>query len=61
MVIGFGNITNTAMTGSSILNFALWRNSSSSIDDCGESAWLMSFDIHYMKDSLGSRGQYGTK
>ena len=56
VMLSWGNISGSGKTISSIVNFRLWRNSSSSLDTCnGDSMWLMSFDTHYMKDSLGSR------
>jgi len=52
----FAAITGTGKTISSMLICRLFRNSSNAADTfTSKSAYLLEFDIHYQKDTLGSR------
>ncbi|MDT8394012.1 MAG: hypothetical protein RQ761_09205 [Bacteroidales bacterium] len=52
----FGLIDATGMKISSILMCRLWRNGHT--DSYNDNAFLLSFDIHYQTNTIGSRDQY---
>jgi hypothetical protein len=55
-ITSFGLIDATGMTISSILMCRLWRNGDT--DSYNNDAFLLSFDIHYQTNTIGSREQY---
>jgi hypothetical protein len=57
-IAGFPSVDATGKKISSILMCRLFRNSTNAADTYGGNAALLSFDIHYEIDAIGSRLQY---
>lgn len=57
-ILEIATIAGTGKTLSSIISARLYRNPADAADTFAASVWLKAADIHYLKDSHGSRQEY---